>query len=439
MSLRYQINLGIFITLIVILVIGSAAAIWQARASVYAEVNSSVNLALQLIKLGEAGETRLPIDQNPWLRKIISLEQTRHVQIQLKPTMGSMVQIKSGASQRERSSPPVWFVWAVSGDYPAVTYRLPGADAEPVSVVISADPSDEIMESWRETRAFFWVVLALSAGLFAGVNLAFRQVLNSVAVILQGLDALEREHYQNRLPRFRTLEFNRIAGAINHLTATLEKARQDNNALTLHSLQIQEDERRRLAQELHDELGQSLTAIKVMAVTAQKPNADRQTIHASIVSVCEHLFQVVRGMMKSLHPLMLTELGLKASLEELVASWAFRNPEIRFALQCPEVLDELDASISIQLFRVVQECITNTVRHAGANTLSIDLCWDASASGEMVRLSVRDDGVGCDPARLNSGFGLKGIKARVKSLGGTVEFESAEPHGMALSISIPVV
>ena len=82
-----------------------------------------------------------------------------------------------------------------------------------------------------------------------------------------------------------------------------------NKALTLHTLQIQEAERQRLAQDLHDELGQSLAAIKVMATAAKNDKASTAQIADTIISVCDHLIAVVRSMMRNLHPLVLSELG----------------------------------------------------------------------------------------------------------------------------------
>ena len=82
----------------------------------------------------------------------------------------------------------------------------------------------------------------------------------------------------------------------------------------------------RIAQELHDELGQSLTAIKVMAVTARHPKSDTLHITQSITDICDHLMQVLRSMMYQLHPLILTELGLKATLDDMLKHWKERNP-----------------------------------------------------------------------------------------------------------------
>jgi two-component system, NarL family, sensor histidine kinase UhpB len=262
--------------------------------------------------------------------------------------------------------------------------------------------------------------------------------LKAVSLILHELNEIEQEHCRNRLPTFSILEFEQIARAINHLTETLAKAKQENSALTLHSLQIQEEEREYLAQELHDELGQSLTAIKVMAVTGKREGANVTTIHDSIISICDHLFAVVRSMMKNLHPLVLTELGLKASLEDLLAHWRQRHPEINFSCHCESALDKVDQRIGIQIFRVIQECITNTVRHADARNLTLHLNVHESGSGKTVGLAVKDDGVGCDLSAMTAGFGLLGIKARVKSLGGEVQFISTEAQGMVIQASIPV-
>jgi two-component system, NarL family, sensor histidine kinase UhpB len=136
--------------------------------------------------------------------------------------------------------------------------------------------------------------------------------------------------------------------------------------------------------------------------------------------------------------LMLEELGLKASLEELVSNWSIRYPDIHFVLNCPDEIDELEPKIAIQLFRVVQECMTNTVRHAIAKIMRIEAHFEKERADRVLNLKVQDDGVGCDPAKFRCCFGLRGIKARINSLGGTVEFSSAESRGMRIRVTIPV-
>lgn len=438
MSLRYQINLRILLNVIIILLLGAVAAVWQARSSITEEVHSSVNLALQLIKLGMIEEKPGDPGQNLWLHNIVSLEQTRHVQIRVKKGSGQLLHIQSKPANQSMGIPPDWFIWAVSSNYPSITYPVETVADRKVLIIISADPFDEIREAWLETRSFFLVILMLGAGLFLAVNLAFKQVLNSVKIILQGVNAIEKEQYKNRLPSFGTLEFDQIARAIDHLTETLEKTREENNALTLHSLEIQEEERKHMAHELHDELSQSITAIKVMAVTGKRTIAESQTINESIIALCNHMFTVVRAMMKTLHPLSLSELGLKASLEDLITNWMMRNPEIEFQLTCAAQIDDMEHKAAIQVFRVIQEGITNTVRHAQARKITIAVELENSVPTNSLALTIKDDGVGCKLSEIKPGYGLRGIKARITSLGGRVDIVSDVSQGMAIYADIPI-
>jgi len=230
------------------------------------------------------------------------------------------------------------------------------------------------------------------------------------------------------------------------MTDELNAGQQENRALTQHSLEIQEDERQRLSQELHDELGQSLTAIKVMAVTAERSQAvateTRVNIKQStdaIISVCDHLMTVVRSMMHQLHPLVLRELGLKATLEDLLNHWTMRNPALKLILECPGGVDTLEQKISIQVFRIIQECLTNTVRHAQAKQVIIKLeivCTETTQ--RALRLQVTDDGQGCAADRIKTGFGLLGMRERINSLGGQLTIKTQPQQGMHISVSIPL-
>ncbi|MGR8981689.1 MAG: sensor histidine kinase, partial [Gammaproteobacteria bacterium] len=200
---------------------------------------------------------------------------------------------------------------------------------------------------------------------------------------------------------------------------------------------IQEDERQRLAQELHDELGQSLTAIKVMAVTTARQNADIKQTTEAIVKISDHLMTVVRSMMHQLHPLVLTELGLKAAIEDLMSHWASRHTELSLNLECTEQVEGLNQKITIQIFRVVQECLTNIVRHAEADQASIMIQIDHDPE-DRLRLEVRDNGQGCVDGNIKTGFGLLGMKERILSLGGEFSISTRPQHGMRIVASIPL-
>lgn len=434
MSLRFQINIRIVLISLTILMLGGSVAIWQARGSVRQEVSSSLNLAAQLIKLNFPQSHLSNFEVSTWLPRFISLEQTRHLKILVKEPTGEVLKFTAEHKRApDIDAPPKWFINLVSSQYPDVEQRLLTADGKEVILIIQADPLDEITEVWEESCYFFTSLLALTLLTFLAVNLVFNKTFKSIALIVEGLKAIEQGDYLQKLPDFSTKEYDQIAKAINHLTDVLDAAHKENSALTLHSLEIQEEERQYLSQELHDELGQSLTAIKVMAVTAKKAETERIT--DSIIDICDHLIGVVRSMMRNLHPLILTELGLKATLEDLLNHWSSRNPELTFKLNCSDELDDLEHKITIQLFRMVQESVTNIVRHAHATQANIQL---EIVSGRILQLKISDNGQGCALEHIKTGFGLLGLRERINSLGGSLNIQAEPGQGMHILASIPL-
>ena len=402
LSLRAQFNIWISAISLIILIAGGVIAIWEARSSVKTELDSSLNLATQLIRLnfphdGKQGE----VDVDAWLPRFISLDQTRHLSIQLKRAVGNTVNFSARTRATQETAPPNWFVWLISAQSPITEQHLTNTDGESVSLVLQANPIDEISEAWQESRTFFATLVLMTAIIFLAINLLFNKTIKPVTIIVEGLKAIEQGNYQVKLPYFSTQEYGSIAKAINHTADALEASYKENKTLTLHTLQIQEDERQLLAKELHDELGQSLTAIKIMATASKSDKADSDQIADTICSVCDHLVTVVRSIMRNLHPLVLTELGLKASLEDLLNHWSLRQPELSLTLKCPDTFDKMDQKITIQVFRVVQECLTNIVRHAQATEASVHL---ELTSDNWLKLEISDNGMGFKLTETQKGF-----------------------------------
>ncbi len=437
MSLRFQIIFRVLLSSLCILLLGGAIAIWQARQSVEKEVDASVHLALQLITLGI---TDMPIFARTGdLSHFSVLQQTRHLSIELKKPNGQIIHF-AGVTQpsNPEKTPPAWFIRLVKGDYPQVEHQLKTQDGQVLTLIIQPQPLDEISEAWEESKTYFTSIFLLTLLTFLAVNLLLNRSLQSIGVIVAVLQGIESGRYRQALPRFSITEFDAIAKAIQHLMVELEKAQLENRALTQHSLAIQEEERQKLSQELHDELGQSLTAIKVMAVTAKHSQADVVKISLNITEICDHLMTVVRSMMQQLHPLVLSDLGLKAALEEMVYHWSDRNPELIFLLHCGAEVDSVDKSVTIQVFRVIQECLTNVVRHAHARKVSIEV-QKLDHPLSCLQLKIVDNGLGCDLNAVHRGFGLLGIKERVKSLDGELTICSQPGAGMLVTARIPVL
>ncbi|MFM9914674.1 MAG: sensor histidine kinase [Rhizobacter sp.] len=215
-----------------------------------------------------------------------------------------------------------------------------------------------------------------------------------------------------------------------------------NRELSRQLINVQESERLALARELHDELGQGCSAIRVETAFIRHctvdNHADAMRAAARADDAAQGLYQLVRGMLRRLRPANLDSLGLVAALQELCESWEERSG-IDCAFHHTGLSDSLGDATDIAVYRVTQEALTNVMRHARASSvrvmLSHSLGTHASAPG--VRLSIQDDGQGMDTAASTRGLGLLGASERAAALGGELLVESTPGNGVQVSLYIP--
>ena len=223
----------------------------------------------------------------------------------------------------------------------------------------------------------------------------------------------------------------------------LATALEQNRRLSQRSMRVQEEERRNLARELHDELGQSLNAIKVDAVTIRdrSDNAvEVQRSAKSIIDVSGQVYDVVRSLLQRLRPVALDELGLRSAVEYGVEQWQRRHTAVRCTVSAQGDLEGLSEEVNITLYRLAQECLTNVAKHAQATVVTIVLARAAGGehNGDEVRFSFEDNGRGFDPSRRRQGLGLVGLRERVEALGGSFDLQSAPGQGARVRASIPL-
>ena len=220
-------------------------------------------------------------------------------------------------------------------------------------------------------------------------------------------------------------------------------ALEENRRLSQRSMQVQEEERRNLARELHDELGQSLNAIKVDAVTIRDRSENAAEVQRSakaIIEVSGQVYDAVRSLLQRLRPVALDELGLRSAVEYGVEQWQRRHTAVHCNFSTQGDLDGLSEEINITLYRLAQECLTNVAKHAQATSLAISLVRAAGGehNGGEVRFSFEDNGRGFDPGLRRQGLGLVGLRERVEALDGNFDLQSAPGHGARIRASIPV-
>ncbi|HTS22334.1 MAG TPA: histidine kinase [Casimicrobiaceae bacterium] len=229
------------------------------------------------------------------------------------------------------------------------------------------------------------------------------------------------------------------------IEAELAAMLTENRRLERANVRLVEDERRRLARELHDELGQNLNAIKLDAVCVRElagaePAAARSSA-ASIIDLVDRVQRTVGDMVRRLRPTGLDELGLAAALEDCVDGWRRRMPETRFELAVPTQPSDWGEPVNIALYRLVQEALTNVARHARARRVAVQLTSEEGGDAPQVQtlvLQITDDGVGAAGAAAGQGLGLVGMRERVESLGGVFDASSPAQGGFRIVARLPV-
>jgi two-component system sensor histidine kinase UhpB len=431
MSLRFRLNLLLSVMFVTILVLGTVLVIGNARRAVLEETASTARLALQLLEAAydATDSTGVAALQTRLRDQLAELESARHLQVLL---VEGGHEVELTARRAPPIAAPQWFVRLVEPDATELRRPFRGEGRAAAEIVVRADPGDEIAESWDDARPLLLLVLVVSIIANGLLYFVIGRWLKPVERIVAAMDGIEQGDYRARLPAFELPELATVAGSFNRMAEVLERSREENRQLAQQSIAIQEAERRALAHELHDELGQSIAAISAVAASIEGGAA--RSGAATIAEIGARMHAVVRGMLRRLRPVLLDEFGLARALEDLVDGWNERHAEAFCRLVVRDTRDDLRDDSSISLYRIVQECLTNASKHSGATEVGVEL--ECTPSGGT-RLVVTDNGKGFDAAVTRPGLGLLGMRERSEALGGTFKVEAATGKGVRLTIELP--
>jgi two-component system sensor histidine kinase UhpB len=222
--------------------------------------------------------------------------------------------------------------------------------------------------------------------------------------------------------------------------SSLASLLSENRALAAHARQIQEQERKRMAQDIHDDMGQYLTAIRLDARSLTKLDDPVVVSRAERIGMhTEHVQKAIRNLLHHLQPVALDEYGLIDAVRHMVQEWKGQHPATRFNCMLDYKCGNLPDNIKLTAYRVVQEALTNISRHAEATVVSVTI----EVSGERnkaLEIKVKDNGKGCDmSANSRQGFGLTAMRERVAVVGGSFMWQSAVNSGTCISIRLPLI
>ncbi|WP_312011074.1 MULTISPECIES: histidine kinase [unclassified Bradyrhizobium] len=316
---------------------------------------------------------------------------------------------------------PHWFVDLLG--LPEIGASFPvRIDGKQVGDILSSpDLSADIYEKWVGFLALVSSVIALMLVTGIIAYLTAGTVVDALRNLGEGLTRMRTGDYQHLIAATGPPEIRKSSELANELARTLNQLSQDNRSLLRKIVSLQDDERRDIARDLHDELGPLLFGIRANAVALQDGAAQDGKLGAAVEAMLESVeaLQLAnRRILDRLRPLHIQELGLEKSVQTLLQYARSQAPGLKLAVRIDPCLNDTDGLLSQTIYRVIQEGVTNVLRHANAGAISVE----AMIEGNQVLVEISDDGVGFTPDQ-RFGRGLTGMHERVRALSGTFEFK----------------
>jgi two-component system sensor histidine kinase UhpB len=439
MSLKLRLNIafGLVLALAVASMVG--ALLIDAGPRLQNEIASSVRITEGVVRRSIEGLATSPHPEEALAGLVSGLRNQRHVTVTLAARMPERGNVLP-SDRKPGATVPSW----VRPHEPHVI-RVPvdvnGRNLG--TILITGDGSDEMREVWEtiERIAIYGTMFAVIA--FGLTSWLVRSSLRPVDKLHEAITHLESGDYDVDVPAGGSPEIAGICAHINTLATALGRARDENRSLATAIVRIQDEERREIARELHDELGPHLFSLRASGAALtnliEKGTIDAERIKRDVQTMMDRtnvLQQTNRRVLQRLSPAGLQELGLTRALEALVEMWRQDQPATMLTLKITGSFDDLDATTTLTIYRVLQEGLTNAFRHSGASRIDAEVIRHDARPGRII-VGVRDDGEGM-PDEAADGFGLRGMRERVSALGGSLLVTSSNGDGTQLQAVIPV-
>jgi two-component system sensor histidine kinase UhpB len=444
MSLRLKINL-IFSTLTVIVFgVLIAVEIASTRNSVREEMEASGRIAAQL--LGRVGSHYTREGLPDLLQFLRSTGRVRANDIAVYDAYGELLYQSPPSPYKAGRFAPDWYTRLVAPPRAARVIHLPDA-----TLVIETNSTRATLDGWDNLRDILLAQLVLFVLADLLIFWLVGRWLAPLERIERGLREIEQGDHQVRLPPLPGKEAGQMGRTFNRMAQAVEdniqvrqasaeaQARLDAQREFTQQLHARiEEERAALARELHDELGQSLTAIRSIAKSMmQHPDVAGGPLqrHAQMLfDTAGMTSDAMRRMIPRLRPIQLEGMGLVDAVRDLLTETQQNHPEVRFELAVEGELPPVDDALELSAYRIVQEAVTNVVRHAEATRGRIVI---AVREGTLM-LTIADNGKGAETLMREGHYGVRGMQERAAAHGGSVSFQPASGRGLEVRVALPL-
>ena len=311
---------------------------------------------------------------------------------------------------------PAWFVSLLRIPNLATAHPITIGQQRAGDILFVPDLTPDLVEKWL---GFLAIVLSGSALLVLAAISAYLTTTLALRPLEQlgaGLARMQQGDYDHAIPLLGPPEIRQSCEEANQLARKLKRLAQDNRTMLRKIVSLEDDERRELANELHDELGPLLFAIRANAIALSGSSTDPEAPSQRLIEAAEAVQHASRRILEGLSPLYLEELGLEKSIQTLLQNAHNSLPTVTTSAELDPRLDSLDHLLSQTIYRVIQEAVTNVIKHAQATTLSVV----AAMRDQAVTIEVSDDGIGF-PDNVSLGRGLTGMSDRSRALDGKLD------------------
>lgn len=422
-------------------IVAVGATLIDAPGRVAQEIASGITIGGHLIDYA-LSDPKLSSNPDAVLTRLNrELSHVRHIRVDYKPVGDAQATLFAPLSAQKKA--PAWFMNWFAPEGASESFPIIAQGQRSGELIISGEASDEVTEIWDELIFLIELLSLISAGIVALIWLSTNQTLKPLRELAAGLDRLERGQFDG-LGEIHVAELQKVGEQFNRLASSLARTQGDNRLLIDRLMLIQETERKELARDLHDEFGASLFGIRAAAsciIDAATGNGPTQERFGEIVDRANAISDLADSIQKHNHrileriqPAVLDQMGLYSALRHLVDAWCAGQRDFSCELEMPHAELVYDEEVSLAVYRIIQESLTNVARHSKATNVHIAMTTNPSNGSLAIRIA--DDGIGL-PANFRFGFGLLGMSERVHNLGGRLKVSNGHDKGTAIEVFIP--
>ncbi|MDA9094023.1 histidine kinase [Nitrosomonadales bacterium] len=438
MSLKSQLLIYINSLLLIATLIGLMTIMMVTQKNVREEVLSTMSLAEFAIEQGVKKNPDFYLFQrNNNELGISELSGIRHLKIQFFDLNDALLE-ETLNTPDEIKPPPTWFINIIESLSDKIFFSKINIEQRGELtgyILIKPEPIYEYSEIWQQIKVGLWIIGSFLVLINFVVLLLFSHMIKPINKIIEGFEKLEAGNFKSKIRKSNILELDIIGKKFNSMIDNLRKSNNKIHKLSQNLIDVQEQEKSELARDLHDELGQSLTALQAEAASISKTTKKKSRDEAifNVIKLSKNMMLSTREIIKKLNLGLIEDLGFESALIELFENWKRRFKGVTFEYSIDKkAIKKITKKRAAHLYRIFQEALTNIAKHSSPKKIQISIKYTDNI--DRTKILISNDGFSNDTSN-QDGLGLIGIAERVDQIKGTLEISKKKLFKIIINLS----